>query len=240
MQTLHERRVVITGATGGLGTKTVEAFLAVGARVVAVARRRTRLADLLAEHNHHPRLEIAESDVSDAAGVSALFESLGRAGPVHSVVHTVGGFAGGAHKDLSADRLASLIEQNLTSTALVMRSALELMSRSGSTNVRGTGSLVAVSSEAAGCPAPGLALYGATKASVEHLAQACATEAAPLGLRVNTLAPGTIDTPANRDAMPDADHAAWTSPTDIAKAAIWLASDESRPVSGSCLRFANP
>ncbi len=233
--TVHGQRVLVTGASGGLGPSICETFLAMGAHVVATARRRTALDDLRARLEHHDRLRVAECDVADAEGLSKLFDSLerpaGGSGPIDSVVHAVGTFVYGDISEARPEDIARLATTNFVSTAVVVREAMRRMTP------RRAGTVAVVAADRALAPAPGFALYGATKAAVAHLVVAAALEGRAHGVRVNAVLPGTIDTPANREAMPDADRETWVSPRDVAGSLLWLSSPASGGVSGALVRL---
>ena len=95
--------------------------------------------------------------------------------------------------------------------------------------------IVNVASAAAFDPPVGLAAYSVAKAAVAVLTQALQKEVAANGVRVNAVVPTTIDTPANRAAMPDADFLAWTKPEAIAVVIRWLASEEAGSVRGGLI-----
>lgn len=228
---LDGQRIVVTGATGGLGPSLVEAFLAVGGHVVATARRRTGLDALRASMQQHQRLDVAECDTADAAGVESLFDALERTGGVDVVVHAAGAFRYGAIADQGDADVQAVVGSNVLSTLYVVRGAVRRMAP------RGRGSVIVVAADRALEPAANFSLYGAAKAAVTHLVQAVALETSAQGVRVNALLPGTIDTPGNRAAMPDADPAQWTSPRAIARAAVWLAGSDAEGVSGALVRL---
>jgi NAD(P)-dependent dehydrogenase (short-subunit alcohol dehydrogenase family) len=92
---------------------------------------------------------------------------------------------------------------------------------------------VCVSSRAALAPFPGAAGYATAKAAVLAFANAVAVEYRKHGVRVNTVLPSIIDTPANRAAQPDADHSRWVTPDEIARVVRFLAGDDSAPTSGA-------
>ena len=95
--------------------------------------------------------------------------------------------------------------------------------------------MVNVASQAAlDCPA-GLAAYSASKAAIVVLTRTLAAENADAGIRVNAVVPTTIDTPANRSAMPGADFGQWTPPAEIARVVRWLCTDEAATVSGGLI-----
>ena len=228
---LDGQRVLVTGATGGLGPSLVEAFLAVGARVLAAARRRTGLDALRAAMRHHQRLDVAECDASDPAGVEALFDALERKGGTDGVVHAAGAFRYGRLAELSDDDVRTLFQTNALAAAWVVRAAVRRMVP------RGRGSVTVIAADRALEPAPGVGAYGATKAAAAHLVQATALELHGTGVRVNAILPGTLDTPENRAAMPDADPTGWASPRAVARAAVWLAGTDAEGVSGALVRI---
>lgn len=228
---LHGERILVTGATGGLGPHLVEALLACGAHVVAAARVRTRLDELRASLSHHDRLHVAECDTASPEGVETLVEAVHGGGGVHSVVHAVGAFLYGPLAELTDADVQRVISCNLTSTALVVRGALRRMVP------QGRGRIVVVAADRAMAPAGQFALYGAAKAGAVHLVQAVAEEVHSSGVRIHALLPGVIDTPGNRAAMPDADPSGWVSPADVAKSAVWLCSGESAAVNGALVRL---
>jgi NAD(P)-dependent dehydrogenase (short-subunit alcohol dehydrogenase family) len=97
----------------------------------------------------------------------------------------------------------------------------------------GAGRIVNVSSRAPLAPAGGSLAYTAAKGAVNAFTQALAEEVKKQGILVNAVAPGTIDTPNNRAAMPSADHTRWTRPEEIARAILWLASPDNAVTSGA-------
>jgi NAD(P)-dependent dehydrogenase (short-subunit alcohol dehydrogenase family) len=233
MTSMHGRRILVTGATGGLGPSLCEALLAVGGEVIAIARRRTGLDDLRAGLAHHERLHVAECDVSDSGGVGKLFASVTKKAPLDAVVHASGAFAWARLAEIEDAEIARLVTANLLATTFVVRESLRHML------ARGAGSVVVVAADRVLSPAEGFAVYGAAKAGVVHLVEAAAKEAAPRGVRVNALLPGILDTKDNRAAMPDADASRWTSPADVARAAVFLASDDSKGVTGARIVLPN-
>jgi NAD(P)-dependent dehydrogenase (short-subunit alcohol dehydrogenase family) len=98
---------------------------------------------------------------------------------------------------------------------------------------RGRGVILNVSSKAADDRPAGIAAYSASKAAVAVLTETLQKELGAGGVRVCAVVPTTIDTPANRAAMPDADFAAWTPPAEIARVLLWLASDSAATVRGA-------
>ncbi len=229
MQTLHNRRVLVTGATGGLGPSIVEALIAVGAEVFAAGRRRTALDTLRADLGDHERLQVAELDVSSFEGVDRLLHDIAARGGLHGVVHCAGSFAHGDLVDLEVEAISAMVQVNVTGTIAVVRSAL--------THIVEEGSIVLLGADRALHPSPKFSVYGAVKAASAHLGQAAALEAHPRRVRVNSILPGIVDTPTNRAVMAGADPSGWASPQAIAKAVVWLLGDESLGTSGALLQI---
>jgi NAD(P)-dependent dehydrogenase (short-subunit alcohol dehydrogenase family) len=100
----------------------------------------------------------------------------------------------------------------------------------------GGGRIVNIGAGAAGRAAAGMGAYAASKAGVERLTEALAAELRDRNVTVNAILPGTIDTPANRAAMPDADVTRWVEPEAVADVVVFLASDAARAVTGAALR----
>jgi NAD(P)-dependent dehydrogenase (short-subunit alcohol dehydrogenase family) len=230
MQTLHHKRVLVTGASGALGPAIVAALLAVGAKVVAGARRRTWLDALRAEMRDHDRLEVAEVDVTDPGGVEALVDAIDRDGGLDVLVQCAGAYAHGPLADAPLDAIDRVLRVNLWGTLLVARAALRSM------RLRNRGSIVLISAERALEPAANEGVWGASKAAVAHLAQSMARETAGTGIRVNVVLPGTLDTEDNRAQAPEAE-TRFVSRDAIARSVVWLASDESKGVSGAWIRL---
>ncbi|HEY2519009.1 MAG TPA: SDR family NAD(P)-dependent oxidoreductase [Streptosporangiaceae bacterium] len=217
---------IVTGGSGGLGVAVVEDLLAAGWRVVVpwVAEKElSRLPDA-------PRLETVQADLSSPDDASAVVARASAAPdtPLRAVVNLVGGFGiGGRVHETSIEEFESLVQLNLRPLYVTTQAALpELIAGGG-------GSVVCVSSRAAVRPFPGAAGYVTGKAAVIALADALATEYKKDGVRVNTILPGTIDTPGNRAAQPDADYSTWVAPARIARVVRFLVEDGSDVVSGA-------
>ncbi|MFC4072203.1 SDR family NAD(P)-dependent oxidoreductase [Actinoplanes subglobosus] len=220
---MSTRTALVTGGNGGLGTATISAFLAAGWRVVAPVRPGT--TDRL------PAGAVAvEADLTVEADVRAAAERAASdtGAPLRAVVNLVGGYAGaGLIADTPVADFEAMLAINLRPTYLVTAAALPYLVEAGG------GSVICVSSRAAVAPFPGAAGYVTAKAAVLAFAAAVDVEYRKKGVRCNTVLPSVIDTPANRVAMPDADHGRWVTPSEIAGTVLFLASDESAPISGA-------
>ncbi len=217
---------LITGGTGGLGSAVTQGFLDAGWRVVVPIyddAERDRVPE-------HERLVLAPADLaeeSSAAAVAALAAG-DAAAPLRAVVNLVGGFAEGerVHATPVAEFEAQL-RLNLRPTYLVCQAALPHLLAGGG------GAIVCVSSRAALRPFAGAAGYIVGKAAVLAFVDALAAEYRKDDIRVNAILPSVIDTPANRRAMPDADHGRWVRPQQIAAVIRFLCEDGSQAISGA-------
>jgi NAD(P)-dependent dehydrogenase (short-subunit alcohol dehydrogenase family) len=126
-----------------------------------------------------------------------------------------------------------MLGTNLGTVAHVCRAALAHLRKQG-------GSVVAVGARAAETGGSGMAAYAVSKAAVHALVRVLALENAGLGVRFNAVLPGTMDTPANRRAMPDADRSRWTSPEAVARAIAFLLSPESAATTGALVPVDGP
>jgi NAD(P)-dependent dehydrogenase (short-subunit alcohol dehydrogenase family) len=222
---MKEKVVLVTGANGGLGVHVTQAFLNAGARVVGTARK------IQASEFGSQEFTALPGELSSSEGARLLVGQLNnRFGKLDVLVHTVGGFAGGtkvAETDESV--FQRIFDLNLNSLFYVLRAAIPLLLNNGD------GRVIAVGSRAAVDPGPGVGAYSASKAAMVSLMKTVAQEYKTAGLRANVVLPGTIDTPANRKAMPDADFSKWVRPDAIADLILWLVGDAGKDVNGAAI-----
>ncbi|HEY4570005.1 MAG TPA: SDR family NAD(P)-dependent oxidoreductase [Kribbella sp.] len=201
--------VVVAGGTGALGVAVTAEFLRSGWRVVVPGRTEESLARLGTD----PALNPVLADPFDPAGtadVVALATS-DESAPLTALVNLVGGFAsGGRVHETPIDDFEDQLRLNLRPTYLITQGVLPHLLAAGG------GAIVCTSSGAALRPFSGAAGYITAKAGVIAFADALHAEYARDGIRVNTIIPGTIDTPANRAAMPKANTSKWSPPERIA------------------------
>src|SRR5262245_51525203 len=216
------RSVLVTGASGGLGTAVAARLVADGWRVVAPVRGES---DRVV-----PGVLTLQADLTDPTDVAGAVAAASAQpdSPLRAVVNLVGGFAaGGRVHETPVEAFEAQLRLNLRPTYLVTAAALPHLIDSGG------GSVVCVSSRAAVRPFPGAAGYITAKAAVLALVDALAVEYRNDLVRVNAVLPSTIDTPANRASQPDADHATWVPPAQIADLIGYLCSDASAATSGA-------
>lgn len=227
---LHDRVAIITGATGGLGSALVPAFLEQGALVVAVGRHADSVHALAAGMSSYgERLATEVCELDDADQVAALARrALDRWGRIDALVNSAGGFAGGQGVgELPEEQWHAQLDTNLTSAFHCCRAVLPVMER------QDYGRIVNVASRAAVRAGKNMAAYAVAKSGVVALTQAIAEEQRDRNVTANAVLPGTIDTPSNRRAMPNAGHDRWVSPGAIASVILFLCSADAGIVSGA-------
>jgi NAD(P)-dependent dehydrogenase (short-subunit alcohol dehydrogenase family) len=226
---------IVTGGTGALGRAVVHELLARGARVAVPYRSPAEWEDLKRSAAPAASLWGRPADLTDAAAVQRFVdESAAWAGRLDGVAAVAGGYAGsGPLEQAPVEEWTRMLATNLSTVYTVARAALPRLHERG-------GSLVTVSSRAVETGAAGAAAYVVSKAAVVALTRALALENRERGVRVNSVAPATIDTRANRAAMPQADTSRWTPPEAIARVIAFLLSPESAPLTGAVLPLDGP
>jgi len=233
---LTGRRIVVTGASSGLGRHMAAMLAGQGARVVAAARRRAALDDLAAAHDGVTAVEMDVADpASVAVGMAAARAALGG---LDGMVANAGVGLGGRAVEMSEADWRRTMDVNLDGVFRTTQAAGRAMLAQGS------GSVVIVSSVLGLRTGRGVAAYAASKAAAAHLTRALAGEWGPKGVRVNALAPGYIPTEMNSEALAGAhgeDIAARIPlrrlgrPDDLDGALRLLLSDAGRWITGAVL-----
>ncbi len=215
------RSVLVFGAAGALGAGLAAAFAAAGASVTGVDRMLPQGDRSLAGVSYEA------ADVADDAQVAAVFD----AGPAPwAVVNTVGGFAPQRPlAELDPAELTGQLKLNLVTAALITKHAMRVMQAAGEGRIVHTASRAGVVSRGSGFA------YSVSKLGVLHLVSMAADEVRGTGVTVNSVVPSIVDTPANRTAMPDADHDAWPKIADVARAYLFLAAPSSGLVNGAAV-----
>ncbi|HTR24696.1 MAG TPA: SDR family NAD(P)-dependent oxidoreductase [Terriglobales bacterium] len=222
---MKDKVVIVTGANGGLGRYVTQAFLDADAAVFGSSLK-IQESDFAAAN-----FTAVPADVSTRAGAKTLVEQVvARIGKLDVLVHTVGGFAGGetivGTDDATFQRM---MELNFYSTLYVFQAAIPALRKTGD------GRLIAIGSRAATEPGARVSAYSASKAAMVSLVRTAALENKDAGLRVNAILPGTMDTPANRKAMPGADISKWVQPVAVASLIVWLAGEAGKDVNGAAI-----
>lgn len=217
--------VLVTGANGGLGAYVTQAFLDAGTTVVGSSRK-IQQSDFTSD-----RFIAIPAEVSSREGASVLVDQVvARCGGLDVLAHTVGGFAGGQSvADTDDATFQRMFDLNLNSVFHIFRAAIPVLRKTGA------GRIIAIGSRAAVDPGPGVGAYSASKAAMVSLVRTVAAENKDAGMTANAILPGTMDTPANRKAMPNSDFSKWISPQHVASLVIWLAGDAGKDVNGAVI-----
>ena len=215
--------VLIAGGTGGLGSAVTAAVLQAGAQAIVLTTPRTNWKafekEIAGRVLSIADLSGVEADALALQGlrgaVRTILEGFGR---IDALINLVGGFAGGKPlAETTEEILDQQFEINCKTAFLLSQAVLPVLIDQGS------GRIVHTVAGAALQGVAGLSAYGPSKAALLNLVQCLALEAGPSGVRVNAIAPGTVDTPANRSAMPDADFTSWVKPEHLAEIYVMLA-----------------
>lgn len=217
----RNQTVVVTGGTGALGRAVVAALLAAGARC-----RVPYIVDSeAAAFPYKDRVTlVGNCDLTSEPDVTRLYDGVG---DLWASIHIAGGFAMGNVADTDKAGMMHLLNMNFVSCYLCCRAAVRAFGAGG-------GRIVNTAARPALEPrlGAGMAPYAASKAAVAAFTQALAAEVAARSILVNAVAPSIIDTPANRAAMPKADHSAWPKPEEIAATIAFLASPDNKVTTG--------
>ena len=227
-----DRVVIVTGAAGNLGRAVAQAFQAAGARLVLVDRAAGRLPRLFPDFVDTGDHFLATSvDMSDADAVgTVLEETVRRFDRVDVLANTVGGYrAGSPVHETSLEAWDFMLNLNARTAFIASRATIPYMLQ------RGSGRIVHVAARAALKGGAKMSLHSVSKSAVVRLTESMAAELKRRGINVNCVIPGTIDTPQNREAMPDANHSRWVTPEAIADVILFLASDGARAVQGAAI-----
>jgi NAD(P)-dependent dehydrogenase (short-subunit alcohol dehydrogenase family) len=233
MSAKFENKVVlVAGGTGGLGRAVTLAFLAEGAKVIATFRIQEELDAVKSlSGTNAPQLEGFSIDVTDEAMVRQLVEKiLAKHGRLDAVVNTVGGYAGGVKFwEMESKIFDQMLALNLRSGYALSRAAARAMLK------QGRGAIVNIAAKAAFDHAAGAAAYAASKAAAVAMLDSLAADLKGTGVRVNSILPSIIDTPANRKSMPNSDFAKWPKPEDIARVILFLCGEDAKVIHGAAI-----
>ena len=219
---LEGKVALIAGGSGALGEKVALGFAQAGARVIIVDRDTPSV-------QAKGRLAI-KADVTNEAEVQTLVSEVVReAGRIDVLINLVGGFATGRVAETDAALWQRMLAMNLTAGFMLSKAVLPHMLE------RRAGRILHVAARAAVEPFPGAAAYIVSKSGLVALIRALSLEVAGTGVTTNGVLPSTMDTPANRASMPDADPTKWVKPESVAKLLIFLSSDDANQINGALI-----
>ena len=215
--------VVVTGASGALGRVVAEVALARGARVAGVDHA---AAQIPASEN---RIELGGVDLSDAAQAKKAIDSAAaHFGKLDALINIAGGFAFEAVAEGDPKTWQRMFTLNVLTALNASRSAIPHLVASTSGRIVNVGAMGALQAGS------GMGAYAASKAGVHRLTEALAAEWKGK-ITVNAVLPSTIDTPANRASMPQADFGKWVTPQELADVILFLASDAASAITGALI-----
>jgi glucose 1-dehydrogenase len=249
-QPLSGQKALVTGANSGIGRAVALGLAQAGADVLInyVAGDAAAEAVAVECRAFGVQAEAHQADVSSEAQVSSMFEAMiARFGAIDILVNNAGLQRDAPFATMTLEQWSTVININLTGQFLCARAAIREFLRRGvvPTVSSAAGKIICMSSVHQLIPWAGHANYAASKGGLKLLMESLAQEVAPHRIRVNAIAPGAIRTPINTAAWntPEAYAALMTlvpygrigEPEDIARAAVWLASDQSDYVVGTTL-----
>lgn len=223
---LQDKRIVVTGGFGVLGSTLGKYLLARGARVALLDRSEAPAA-LLDTQN---LLCLDGVDLTSAASAGVALERVAEQwGGIDGLVNVAGGFAWETLEEGQLETWDRLYQMNLRTAVVSAQSALSHLVAGNAGRIVNIGALASVKASA------GMGAYAASKAGVARFTEALAEELKDRGVTVNAVLPSIIDTPANRADMPDADSSRWVTPEALAAVVAFLLSDDAAAVTGALL-----
>lgn len=219
---MRDKVIIVTGGFGVLGRAVADLALERGAYVAIPGREQ---AEKIPARDR--LLVLGGVDLSDfPAAKQPIYEAAARFGKIDGLANIAGGFRWQTLADGDLLGWTDLFRMNLLTAATAAKAALP--------HLRATkGAIVNVGSAPAKKAGAGMGAYAASKAGVLRLTESLAEEEKNNGVRVNAVLPTIIDTPRNRADMPKADFSRWVKPEDIAKAILFLLSDEASAITGA-------
>jgi NAD(P)-dependent dehydrogenase (short-subunit alcohol dehydrogenase family) len=227
-----DRVTLVTGAGGNLGNAVAHAFYDAGAKLVLVERSAEKLHETFPESTRSPdRFLIAAADLSDPESVRSMVDAaLARFGQIDIAANTVGGYrAGTPVQETPLDTWDFMLNLNARTAFVLSQAVIPHMLG------RQYGKIVHVSARAGLAGTAKQSAYSVSKSAVIRLTESLGAELRHQGINVNCVLPGTIDTPQNRQEMPNADHSRWVPPEAIADVILFLASDAARAINGAAI-----
>lgn len=223
--------VMITGASGNLGRATVRAFAEAGANLILVGRHLEGLQETFPDLAESERHFFTAVDLRESGAVEGLvYEAMQQFERLDVLANIAGGFRmGSAVHETTPELWDFMLDLNARTVLNSARAVIPHMLQ------QGDGRVINVAARAALAGRAKMGAYTVAKSAVVRLTESMAAELKTRGINVNCILPGTIDTPENREAMPNARHERWVAPEAIADVILFLASPAARAVHGACI-----
>jgi len=222
------KTVVVTGAAGHLGQAVASALIKANAQLGLLDYQSGRLRKLFPQAEQSSQiLMVEEIDASSIEAMQAAAQRVnGHFGRIDALVAAVGGFAGGSYlQNTGKVQLDRMFQRHVQTVLAVAHAVAPIMERQKS------GVIINVGAQSALKAGSRNGVYSAAKAAGLRLTESLAAGLQKSGVRVYSVLPGTIDTPDNREEMPNADFSEWTSAESIADVILFLISDAARAIS---------
>jgi NAD(P)-dependent dehydrogenase (short-subunit alcohol dehydrogenase family) len=222
---MKNRQLILTGGTGGLGTKVTQLAQSLGAQIT-IPYHSLNEVEHFRQSVTDAKVNFIFADLRDEKSVMDVFNNHTK---VDILIHLMGGFSSGNTDSYALEDWNRQITLNLTSTFLVCKYALKKMKENG------YGRIVTVSSRAAVEPSGKLAAYSASKAGVIALTRSIAEETKGSNITANTILPSIINTPLNRKNMGEKNAHNWVNPESLAQIICFLGSEKSEDLRGATI-----
>ncbi len=212
--------VAITGAAGAIGSVTAEVFEDAGWDLALIDFGEENRATL---ETTFPEAQVFDCDLTDETRAQDAFTAIQDAGGLDAVLCIAGGFAMQPALEATTDDLQRMMGVNFRTLYTTAQAAVPVLTKNDRSFLLGVSAPAALEGQA------GASLYAASKGAVAAYVQSLDAELQEEGLRTSVLYPmGVVDTPANREAMPDADPSTWIEPRELADGMLHLATRSPR------------
>lgn len=229
---LQEQVVIVTGASGNLGQAVVDSFANAGAKLVLIDLAIEPLQDLfpnLAESGDHFFAE-GVNLLQPESVQATVDETINRYGRIDVLVNTAGGYrAGELTHEMKLETWDFLHDLNARTVLIAAQAVVPHMITAKS------GKVISISARPALKGRGYMSAYSASKSGVIRLTESMSAELKADNINVNCIIPGTIDTPQNREEMPEADFARWVKPKALAEVILFLASSSAQAIHGAAI-----
>jgi NAD(P)-dependent dehydrogenase (short-subunit alcohol dehydrogenase family) len=226
---LAGKSLLITGAAGNLGRATAARAAEEGARLILLDRDQEALRRAFGGLAV-PKIEGAVELQDEAALTDLVARAREEFGRIDALCNIAGGFdMGPAVHETPPALLERMLDLNVRSMLAASRAVVPGMIASGSGKIVNIGAVAALKA------GPRMGAYSAAKSALVRLTESMSGELKQYGINVNCVLPSTLDTPANRESMPDADYSHWVAPDALADVILFLASDRARALHGAAI-----
>src|ERR1700704_3940850 len=238
MSKLTGKNILITGASQGLGREMARRFAKEGAAGLSIVARHAdhlnKVRDEIRKLSPKIDIVIIEADVSKPRDIerivaTTLAQFKGRLDVLVNNASTIGPSPMPNLLDYPVEDFRNVLDTNLIGPFLLIKNALPAMIEHG-------GSIINVTSDAGQVGYPGWGAYGISKFGLEGMSQTWASELEETGVRVNWVDPGNMNTAMHRAAEPEEDPGEWADPATAVDVFVFLASDDSKTVTGKRLQ----